>query len=74
MIASNLKLGQFYGIWICDLVLTPDTYMLHFVAMPQAHVMAPQVLLFAVCHHKMYLAPGYYIQGLTIPDTAEVLV
>lgn len=48
--------------------------MLHFVAMLRAHLMALQVLLFAICHHKMYLAPGYYIKGLTIPDTAEVSV
>lgn len=48
--------------------------MLHFVAMSLACLMALQVLLFAVCHHKMYFAPGYYIKGLMIPDTAEVSV
>jgi len=47
--------------------------MLHFVAMLLACLMALQLLLFAGCHHKMYLAPSYYIKGLTIPDTAEVL-
>ena len=26
MIASNLKLGKFYDIWKCDLVLTSYTY------------------------------------------------
>lgn len=48
--------------------------MLHLATMLLACLMALQVPLFAVCHHKMDLAPGYSIKGLTIPDTAEVPV
>lgn len=55
--------------WFC-----PHIPIVHFVAMPQACVMALQVLLFAVCHPKMYLASGYYTEGLMIPDTAESFV
>lgn len=54
--------------------LRPHIPVQHFVAMPPARSMALQVLLFAVCHHRMCLALGYCTKGLTTPDTAEVLV
>lgn len=48
--------------------------MLHLAVVLLPCSMALQVPLFAVCHHKIDLAPGYSIKGLMIPDTAEVLV